>query len=126
MKTRSNFEGYCVLICVLTLPVLIYALAKVLLSTYYYLNPESSLHHSITIEVQVPMKFKMPSECELVQQAPEEHLAEQVRMYNNHLNDAARINLRVIETYSIFLVLLLLTFFGHLKLVSNINAKNNA
>jgi len=124
VKIRSIFEGYCVLVCVLTLPVLIYVVARVLLSTYYYSNPEASLHHSIKIEAQVPMKFKMPGECEFVQETPEEHLAQQVKMYNYHLNDAAQINLRVIETYSIFSVLLLLTFFGHLKLASNINAKN--
>jgi len=115
MKSKTIFEGYCSLVCILSLPIMVYLLGQVLISSYYVISPKSGLAANFTIESQVTFKlpkFEVPEGCpNLLEQTPEDFYAQKKRMYDTevlHISHSAKHRIR---SLLIYLVILVVVFF---------------
>jgi hypothetical protein len=127
MNLRTVFEGYCSIVCFLSLSIMIFLLGKTLLNSYYYLSPETlypPAYKTIEQEFKLP-KFDIPEGCpDLLRETPEQRSAHKKRRYDYEIQSIQNQAAHQVRSSLVYLVLLLLSFFGHLLLAKKSNAKN--
>ncbi len=129
MKFRTVFEGYCSLVCVLSLIVMVFLLGKTLLNTYYYFDPGAAYPPAYKLieshsEFKLP-KFEVLEGCpDLLVETPEDRLARKKRRYDYDIQSIKDQTAHQIRLSSVYLVLLFMTFFGHIFLAKKSDAKH--
>ena len=129
MKSKTVFEGYCSIVCVLSLMAMVFLLGKTLLNTYYYFNPEAAYPPAYkVIESQAKFKlpkFEVPEGCpDLLTETPEERLVRKKRRYDYDIQSIRDQTAHQIRSSLVYLILLFTTLFGHIILLKGSNAKN--
>jgi hypothetical protein len=106
---------------------MIFLLGKTLLNSYYYLSPETLYppgYKTLEQEFKLP-KFDIPEGCpDLLRETPEQRSAYKKRRYDYEIQSIQNQAAHQVRSSLVYLVLLLLSFFGHLLLAKKSNAKN--
>ena len=128
MKFRTIFESYCSLVSILSLPFTVYFLVHLLINSYYILNPKAAFSADFTVNSQVSFKlpkFKVPEGCpSITPDTEEEFQAQKKRQYDIEVLNVKYFAKHEVRSSVIYLLLLLMIFFGHLFLLIRSNAKN--
>ena len=119
LKGRTTFEIYCSLVCVISLGLAVFVAGNVLLNTYYFFYPDAGLHPSYRMDYESPIMIEFPPGYELPERSAEQIYAEKNRQYMTNIRDAEFHYSYLARQYSMYLLLLISVFIGHVKLLKS-------